>query len=145
MRAALSIRTRVFVEEQGVPPDEEVDEHDRSDPVALHALVRDGELILGAGRYYVSEPGVVRIGRMAVLESARGSGAGRALLEALTGEARRRGFRSAHLHAQTHARGFYLKSGFADDGEQLVDAGILHQPMSLDLAPPTFSKEGHPT
>ncbi len=133
MREALAIRTRVFVGEQGVPPEEEIDAHDRSDPDAVHALVRDGGRILGAGRFYVSSAGTVQIGRMAVDGVARGGGAGRALLTALVAEARRRGFRRAHLHAQTHARGFYAKAGFADDGEPLWDAGILHQPMSLEL------------
>jgi predicted GNAT family N-acyltransferase len=145
MRQALAIRTRVFVEEQGVPPDEEIDDHDRTDAAALHVLARDGGRFLGAGRFYVSEPGTVQIGRMAVLAEARGSGAGRALLTALVAEARRRGFRRAHLHAQTHARGFYLKCGFTDDGETLWDAGILHQPMSLELGSGTFSEAGHPT
>jgi predicted GNAT family N-acyltransferase len=133
MREALAIRTRVFVGEQGVPPDEEIDAHDRSDPEAVHALVREGERFVGAGRFYVSAPRTVQIGRMAVAAAARGTGAGRALLTALVGEARRRGFDRAHLHAQTHARGFYVKAGFRDDGEPLWDAGILHQPMSLEL------------
>jgi len=136
MRAALAIRTRVFVGEQGVPPEEEIDEHDRSDPRAVHALVRAGANVVGAGRFYVREPGTVQIGRMAVEPGARGTGAGRALLDALVDAARRAGFRRAHLHAQTHARGFYLKAGFRDDGEALWDAGILHQPMSLELASP---------
>lgn len=133
MREALAIRTRVFVGEQGVPPDEEIDVHDRSDLQAVHALVRADGRIVGAGRFYVSAPRTVQIGRMAVDAASRGSGAGRALLTALVGEARRRGFDRAHLHAQTHARGFYAKAGFADDGEPLWDAGILHQPMSLEL------------
>jgi len=133
MREALAIRTRVFVGEQGVPPDEEIDAHDRSDLQAVHALVREDGRIVGAGRFYVSAPRTVQIGRMAVDAAARGSGAGRALLTALVGEARRRGFGRAHLHAQTHARGFYAKAGFVDDGEPLWDAGILHQPMSLEL------------
>ena len=63
-------------------------------------------------------------------ERARGA----ALLAALCAEARRRGFERAELHAQIHARGFYTRAGFVDDGETLWDAGILHQPMSLQLA-----------
>jgi predicted GNAT family N-acyltransferase len=134
MRIACDIRTRVFVDEQGVPPDEEIDAHDLSDRDAVHALAyaEPGNPI-GAGRFYIAEPGVAQIGRMAVLASARGTGAGAALLEALVAEARRRGFARAHLHAQTHARGFYLKGGFHDDGAIMWDAGIEHQPMSLDL------------
>jgi predicted GNAT family N-acyltransferase len=134
MSRALAIRLRVFVEEQGVPPDEEIDAHDRDDPIAVHALARDASgAPIGAGRYYVAEPGVVQIGRMAVLAETRGTGAGAALLRALVDDARRRGYLRAHLHAQVNAREFYLKSGFSDDGETLWDAGILHQPMSLEL------------
>ncbi len=134
MSRALAIRLRVFVEEQGVPPDEEIDAHDRDDPIAVHALARDASgTPVGTGRYYVTEPGVVQIGRMAVLAETRGTGAGAALLRALVDEARRRGYLRAHLHAQVHARDFYRKSGFSDDGETLWDAGILHQPMSLEL------------
>lgn len=137
MGRALAIRLRVFVEEQGVPPEEEVDAHDRTDAEAVHAIALDetGRPI-GAGRYYVTEPATVQIGRMAVLPEARGRGAGEALLKALVAQARHRGFTRAHLHAQVHARDFYAKAGFEDDGETLWDAGILHQPMTLVLARP---------
>jgi len=130
------VRTRVFVDEQGVPLDEEIDAHDRSDPTAVHALASEGALAVGAGRYYVAAPGTVQVGRMAVLPSKRGAGVGRALLDALLGEARRRGFTRAHLHAQAYACEFYRKAGFFEDGEPLWDAGILHQPMSLELGRP---------
>ncbi|MGH7728377.1 MAG: GNAT family N-acetyltransferase, partial [Vulcanimicrobiaceae bacterium] len=53
MREALAIRVRVFVEEQGVPAEEEVDAHDRDDPRARHALARLRGRALGAGRFYV--------------------------------------------------------------------------------------------
>ena len=130
---ALAIRTRVFVDEQGVPPQEEIDDHDLTDTAAVHALASRDGLPVGAGRYYVTEGSTVQIGRMAVLAEARGTGVGAALLASLVAEARRRGFRRAHLHAQTHAAGFYRKAEFVDDGDPLWDAGILHQPMTLDL------------
>jgi predicted GNAT family N-acyltransferase len=134
VRRALAIRLRVFVEEQGVPVEIEVDAHDRTDPDAVHALAIDSKgRPVGAGRYYVAEPGVAQIGRMAVLGEARGRGVGVAVLKCLVAEARRRGFERVHLHAQVSARDFYVKSGFHDDGEPLWDAGILHQPMSLSL------------
>jgi predicted GNAT family N-acyltransferase len=131
---ALAVRTSVFVDEQGVPPEEEIDAHDRNDPTAVHALARAAAGVVGAGRYYGVDARTVQIGRMAVLAAARGTGAGSALLAALVAEARRRGFVRAQLHAQTHAREFYLKAGFVDDGAPLWDAGILHQPMSHALA-----------
>ncbi len=134
IRRALAIRLRVFVEEQGVPLDEEVDAHDRTDADAVHALAIDATgRPVGAGRYYLAEPGVAQIGRMAVLPEARGRGVGLSVLKTLIAEARRRGLERVHLHAQVSARDFYMKSGFRDDGDQLWDAGILHQPMSLTL------------
>jgi len=124
----------VFVEEQGVPLDDEVDAHDQTDPDAVHALAIDhtGRPV-GAGRFYLAAPGVAQIGRMAVLPEARGRGVGLAVLKILVTEARRRGLERVHLHAQVSAHDFYMKSGFRDDGEPLWDAGILHQPMSLTL------------
>jgi predicted GNAT family N-acyltransferase len=131
---------RVFVTEQGVPPEEEVDDHDRTDLRAVHALAlrdpSDLQSAVGAGRFYIADEnsGTVQIGRMAVDAAARGSGVGAAILAALVAEARRRGFANAHLHAQDHATEFYRKAGFVIDGEPLWDAGILHVPMSLALA-----------
>jgi predicted GNAT family N-acyltransferase len=74
-----------------------------------------------------------RIGRMAVLAPWRGKGVGAAILEALMAEARRRGFREAHLHAQSHARDFYARHGFAVEGEEYLEAGIAHVGMRAKL------------
>jgi predicted GNAT family N-acyltransferase len=137
---AFAIRMRVFVTEQGVPPEEEVDEHDRTDRDAVHALAlrdaSDPASAVGAGRFYIADKDsrTVQIGRMAVDAAARGSGVGAAILAALVDEARRRGFAKAHLHAQAHATEFYRKAGFVTDGDPLWDAGILHVPMSRPLA-----------
>ena len=133
MREALSLRTRVFVDEQGVPPEQEVDEYDRPGSATVHALVFDADRPIGAGRFYMVDAQSVRIGRMAISAASRGRGAGSVLLSALGDEALRRGHARAHLHAQMHARAFYLRAGYYDDGEPLWDAGILHQPMTKQL------------
>jgi len=135
MRMALTIRSHVFVDEQNVPPEEETDAHDLSDPDAVHALVSDDAGVpLGAGRYYRLDARSVQVGRMAIEIGARGRGAGTQLLAALIDDARARRFSRVHLHAQVHARDFYVRAGFTDDGVPLWDAGILHQPMSKALA-----------
>jgi predicted GNAT family N-acyltransferase len=144
MRRAVAIRVRVFVEEQGVPLAEELDEHDESDAGAVHALaVVDGEAI-GTGRYYPLDAERVQIGRMAVLPRGRGLGAGRSLLDALMAEAARRGFLRACLLAQVSASEFYRRAGFsAEPGEpaRIWDAGILHQMMERELEPaPNISR-----
>ncbi len=121
----------MFVEEQGFPLEQESDEHDRTDPTAVHALARrDGGAALGTGRFCMVEPGVGRIGRMAVLPEARGRGAGASLLAALLGEAGRRGYGRIVLLAQPQARAFYARAGFREDGSPLWAEGLLHQPMA---------------
>ncbi len=130
---AFEVRRAVFVREQGVPEEEEIDAHDRSDASACHALIAlDGHPV-AAGRFFVRPDGAVQIGRMAVLAAYRTRGYGRALLDALVDEAQRRGFPRAVLHAQTHARGFYERAGFCAHGAEFLDAGILHVEMERAL------------
>ena len=133
MAEALAVRFAVFVDEHHVPAEEEVDEHDRTDAEARHALVRDGGVVVAAGRYYRGPAGAAQIGRMAVLAEVRGRGAGRHLLDALLADARTRGYTRAALNAQDHAVGFYGKAGFTPFGETLLECDIVHQPMVMDL------------
>jgi predicted GNAT family N-acyltransferase len=133
MAAALAVRVRVFVDEQHVPAEEEVDEHDRSDAGARHALIRDGGTAIAAGRYYAAAASTAQVGQMAVLPAYRGRRIGRQLLDALVADARGRGFTRIALNAQDHAVDFYAKAGFTAFGETLVECDIVHQPMELLL------------
>ncbi len=132
MAAAFSVRVPVFVDEQHVPAEEEIDEHDRTDTEARHALVRDGDVPVAAGRYFRIGT-TAQVGRMAVLAAYRGRGIGRLVLDALVGDARARGYARVALNAQDHAVAFYTKAGFTPFGETLVECDILHQPMELAL------------
>jgi predicted GNAT family N-acyltransferase len=132
MAAAFSVRVPVFVDEQHVPAEEEIDEHDRTDPDARHALVRDDGRPVAAGRYFRIGT-TAQVGRMAVLAPYRGRRIGRLLLDALVADARARGFTRVALNAQDHAVAFYAKAGFTPFGETLVECDILHQPMELVL------------
>lgn len=135
LAAALELRFSVFVVEQRVPAAEEIDEHDRSDAAARHALIRDESgTVLATGRYFRLDERSVQIGRMAVRAEDRGRGVGRALLDALAADARARGYRRAALNAQDHAVGFYAKAGFTPFGAALVECDIVHQPMEKDLS-----------
>ena len=134
MDAALAIRFAVFVVEQHVPAEEEVDAHDRTDPQARHALLREPDgTPVAAGRYVPLDAQRVQIGRMAVLRAARRRGVGRRLLGALVDDARARGYARAVLNAQDHAVEFYRKAGFTPFGATLVECDILHQPMERAL------------
>ncbi len=130
---AMRVRFAVFVEEQRVPADEEIDDHDRDDRDAVHAIARAGATVAAAGRFYRAADGSARVGRMAVAREHRGSGFGSLVLAALVDEAGRRGYARVTLHAQDHAVGFYLHHGFGPVGETLIDAGIVHQPMERRL------------
>jgi predicted GNAT family N-acyltransferase len=119
------VRYEVFVEEQRVPAEIELDEFD---PVSLHALALDGQgRVLGTGRLLPDG----HIGRMAVLKQARGRGVGSALLRRLIDAARMRGDRQLVLSAQTHAIAFYARFGFVAEGEDYDDAGIPHRTMRM--------------
>ena len=123
---AKRIRFTVFVEEQGVPADLEMDENDAA---SLHALAYADGFAIGTGRLLPDG----HIGRMAVLQEWRGQGAGRAMLRRLIDAARRRGHREVELSAQVHAVEFYRTEGFEPDGAVYEEAGIPHQAMRMRL------------
>ena len=123
---AQRIRFAVFVEEQGVPADIELDEWDAQ---SLHALAFHGNLAVGTGRLLPDG----HIGRMAVLKEWRGRGVGAALLQRLIRAARERGDAQVVLSAQVHALGFYRAHGFISQGDVYEEAGIPHQEMRLAL------------
>jgi predicted GNAT family N-acyltransferase len=126
-RRAEPVRRTVFVDEQRVPQEIEIDEFD---PPSLHALAIDGDgAVLGTGRLLPDG----HIGRMAVLKASRGRGVGAALLRALVDAARSRGDREVVLSAQTHAIAFYERFGFVAEGGEYDDAGIPHRLMRRRL------------
>lgn len=126
---ASRIRFTVFVEEQKVPAEIELDEHDAA---CLHALATDAAgRVVGTGRLLPDG----HIGRMAVLREWRGRGAGGALLEHLVARARAHGHALARLNAQVHAIPFYEAHGFAACGDVFDEAGIPHRAMSRPLEP----------
>lgn len=122
-RWAEPIRFRVFVEEQRVPQELELDDWDAR---CVHAVAFDDDgNAIGTGRLLPDG----HIGRMAVVPSARGSGIGSALLLRLMAEAKQRGHEAAVLSAQTHAMPFYERHGYRASGQEYLDAGIAHVDM----------------
>ena len=121
------LRFAVFVEEQRVPAEIELDSFDL---LSVHAVAFDGSgNAVGTGRLLPDG----HIGRMAVAKRARRGGVGSALLKSLMDEARRRGHKHAVLSAQTHATEFYLKHGYFAYGDEYDDAGIPHIDMRCAL------------
>lgn len=128
--AAAPIRFVVFVDEQKVPAEIELDAFDA---VSLHVIARVGARAVGTGRLLpvdaAAPVAVSHIGRMAVLKECRGTGVGAAMLCALVDAARERGDAEIVLSAQTHAVGFYRRFGFVEEGARYMDAGIEHLDM----------------
>ena len=122
---ATAIRFEVFVDEQKVPAEIELDD---MDAVCLHAVAYDdaGKAI-GTGRLLPDG----HIGRMAVRQPGRGTGVGGAILTLLMDKARARGDAAVVLNAQTVAAPFYARHGFVQQGEQFEEAGIAHVEMRL--------------
>ena len=126
-----ALRTRVFVEEQGVPTEIEQDAHDAT---AVHVLARDADgRVVATGRLLVRDGRAV-IGRMAVDASARGRGHGAAVLAELHRQAAALGVTEVELHAQLTARGFYEQAGYTAVGDVYEEAGIAHVTMRRPLA-----------
>ena len=130
-REAKAIRNAVFVEEQRIPAEMEWDEAD-SDCVHAVAFNRFG-FPLATGRLLEHVPGVAKIGRMAVVQTMRGSRVGRSVLDALMQAARERGQREVLLHAQVSAAPFYARAGFSERGLPFDEAGIPHIEMARAL------------
>jgi predicted GNAT family N-acyltransferase len=125
-----ALRTRVFVEEQGVPPEVE---RDAADATAVHVLSRDAAgRVVATGRLVVRDGRAV-IGRMAAHPDVRGRGHGAAVLAELHRQAQLLGLPGTELHAQVGARGFYERAGYAAVGEEYEEAGIRHVTMRRTL------------
>lgn len=124
---ASPIRFQVFVREQRVPAEIELDDMDAP---SLHAIAFENEKAIGTGRLLPDG----HIGRMAILKEWRRRGIGAAILKALIDAAERRGDREIALSAQLHAVEFYRTHGFAPVGDIYEEAGIPHQAMVRALA-----------
>ena len=127
-KQAYAVRQKVFIEEQGVPRQLELDEFD---PLAWHALAFWKDQCIGTGRLVEIAHNAGQIGRMAVLADFRGQGFGKSILIKLIDLAGTQGMSTLSLHAQVSAIPFYEKYGFIAQGSIFEEAGIPHRNMIL--------------
>ena len=126
LAACHALRRTVFIEEQNVPEELEIDDLDE---IAIHLLAFLDDRPVGTARLFVKGE-VGKIGRVCVLPEARGTGLGAALIRAALDSLRATpGIRQAKLGAQVSAIGFYEKLGFTAQGPIYDDAGIPHRDM----------------
>lgn len=124
----LTIRKKVFVEEQGVPKEAEIDSHEK---IALHFLAFYDDKPAATGRFRI-KTGFVKFERIATLPEFRGKGVASMLMKAMQSDSV-----SKHpdflplMHAQISAISFYLKLGWMAIGKIFVEDGIEHKMMIL--------------
>lgn len=122
---AYSVRRTVFVDEQQVPEEEEIDQFEDD---ATHIVLYDNEEPVGAARLRVLD-GIGKLERICVLSSSRKNGAGKLLVNKLEEIAIEQGVSKLKLNAQTHAIPFYERLGYETVSDVFMDAGIPHVTM----------------
>lgn len=127
--AIRQVRFAVFVDEQNVPADIEIDDRD---PHCVHVLAFDDESRpVGTGRIDLESSG--KIGRVAVLDSARRRGIGTGLMDLLQRIAQQRHLAAVWCNAQVSALPFYAQLGYHVTSGRFYEAGIEHVRMEREL------------
>ncbi|MBM7661153.1 putative GNAT family N-acyltransferase [Bacillus mesophilus] len=130
---AFQIRKKVFVEEQGVPLEDEFDEFDTLEGQCNHILVYHEENPVGTGRIRVVD-GLGKLERICILKPFRKFGLGKVIIKGLEAIAEEKGVSRVKLHGQTHAEGFYQKLGYRTSSDVFMEDGIPHIVMEKDIA-----------
>jgi predicted GNAT family N-acyltransferase len=130
IEACLTLRRSVFVEEQNVPEDLELD---GEDPQCRHVLAMENGLPVGTARFrQIGES--IKVQRVCVPQMARGSGIGAKIMSFIIETAKaEQSAGQVSLSSQKDAIPFYEKLGFEAYGEEYMDAGIAHRDMTLKL------------
>jgi predicted GNAT family N-acyltransferase len=127
--AIRGVRFAVFVDEQQIPRELEMDDRDVA---CVHWLALDeGGRAIGTVRFDAGSSG--KVGRLAVLRSERGRGVGRELMERLHEHARSQGLAQVWCHAQSSAAPFYVRLGYRISSVPFEEAGIEHVRMERTL------------
>lgn len=130
MADALAVRREVFIEEQGVPENLEIDGKDEE---SVHFVAYDSDDPIGAARFREYDDSTVKVERVAVVESERKGGLGREIMAVVEDTARAEGYESVLLHAQAPVIDFYERLGYEITSEEFEEADIPHREMRKPL------------
>lgn len=125
----IEIRKKVFVEEQNVPVDLEID---GLDPDAEHFIAFLNNKSIGCARIR-SEKNIAKLERIAIIKEYRNKGFGRTLTDFLIDYCRNNNYKEIRLHSQTYVSDFYEKLGFIPIGDFFYEAGIEHIEMYMKI------------
>jgi predicted GNAT family N-acyltransferase len=126
---ALSVRRQVFIEEQHVPKEIEIDEFENT---ATHFVAYDGGKPVGAGRCRRIKDNC-KVERICVLPSHRKRRVGEAIMKEIEQFAADDGMRELRLNSQSHAKNFYLRLGYEPCSDEFLEADIPHIAMRKTL------------
>lgn len=126
---AFDVRRTVFVDEQNVPEEEEIDQHESE---AVHFVLYSEGKAAGAGRFRVLD-GIGKVERICVIKENRKTGSGIAVMNKIEEYAKTQGITTLKLNAQTHAIPFYSRLGYETVSEEFLDAGIPHKTMKKTI------------
>jgi predicted GNAT family N-acyltransferase len=126
---AFSVRRTVFIDEQNVPAEEEIDELENQ---ATHFVAYLEDTPIAAGRFRIVD-GYGKVERICVLKAARKTGSGKAIMNTIEAYARDNGLNKLKLNAQTHAIPFYAGLGYEVVSDEFLDAGIPHKTMIKNI------------
>ncbi|HLR02823.1 MAG TPA: GNAT family N-acetyltransferase [Virgibacillus sp.] len=130
LNQAFEIRKKVFIQEQHVPAEEEMDEHDDT---AIHFLgLEDEEPIATSRLRFVDQYG--KLERICVLPDCRGQSFGKQMILFMEKTISENGYTMSKLNAQTHAEEFYKRLGYETTSDIFMDAGIPHVTMVKKLS-----------
>lgn len=123
--SALQIRTIVFMKEQNVDPELELDDEDLT---CDHFVVYDDDKIIGTCRI-LKHDNEWHVGRVAVLKEQRHKKCGSFMLQEVEKIARTNDVKKLTLGAQCAAIPFYNRNGYKEYGNIYLDANIEHKMM----------------
>ena len=133
LEKCFEIRNTVFVIEQNVPIEEEIDGLDSLDANCIHILATVNEIEAGTLRIIPKANKEFKIGRVAVLKEFRKHKIGLKMMNFAEKVIKNSGGNEVILEAQLQARGFYERLGYCEEGEIFQDAGIDHIKMRKQL------------
>tara|TARA_B110000116_G_scaffold55575_1_gene47079 strand:- start:8454 stop:8936 length:483 start_codon:yes stop_codon:yes gene_type:complete len=144
--AILDLRSAVFIDEQLVPEEEEIDDLDSLESIVddkvIHLIAKENNKIIATARMFVEDRSIIsssrethlHVGRVAVRYDARKTGVGRLLMNKCHQVAVQRGYSMLTLSAQVQALGFYERLGYQARGKIYLDAGIEHLDMDIKVS-----------
>jgi predicted GNAT family N-acyltransferase len=132
LHGAIAVRERVFVDEQGVPAEEELDGRDGE---ALHLVALDAgaERVIATLRLLL-DGDTAKVGRVAVDRDFRRRGIAARMLDVALERAGEHGARRVRLASQLDVVALYERAGFVVESAVFEEAGIPHVWMGRDLA-----------